>query len=562
MPAPIYGRMFAPRNGERLDGGSCHSSPVPKIYFDERIAERYDAFSADMFEPAVVEPAVNFLADLAGEGGALELGIGTGRIALPLSKRGVRVHGIDVSPAMVARLRAKPGADDVGVTIGDFAATKVGSTFRLAYLVFNTIMNLTTQDEQVECFRNVAAHLEPGGRFVIEVGVPGLQRLPPGETFRAFTVSPTRLGFDEYDIAAQILSSHHYWVVDGQLEVFSAPYRYVWPSELDLMARLAGMTLRERWSGWARRALHERKHHARFGVGEDRVAGRLGLSTAHVSAESAKQGGPAQLGLEELDKVLPRFCGVGGVGVRIAEQVDVAGNLEQVVPESVEVELRFDECDTGHLGVRGEHRSVSGVEHPQVALRRRDERRLPVHQSGSGFVDHDVRGMRFAMSDHHPPTVGADVQNEPVEVDEKRSDAVRVLSEQTSRRFSVRAGRPGFAHRVERQGELATTREEARFDTGIWLRHLSGRVELHDPLQHGGSVVSGPKLAVLARRCSRQIGVHHHRVPLVEAPQHNPIHADEWRDHEVETGLLTEGTRRAERALEADERGVRRANGR
>jgi SAM-dependent methyltransferase len=225
---------------------------VPKVYFDEHIAERYDASSSDMFEPAVVDPVVSFLADLAGEGGALELGIGTGRIALPLSQRGVRVHGIDLSAAMVARLRAKPGADDIGVTIGDFATTRVDGTFRLAYLVFNTIMNLTTQDEQVECFRNVATHLEPGGCFVIEVGIPGLQRLPPGETVRAFTVSPTRLGFDEYDIGAQILFSHHYWVVDGRLEVFSAPYRYVWPSELDLMARLAGMTLRERWGGWDR----------------------------------------------------------------------------------------------------------------------------------------------------------------------------------------------------------------------------------------------------------------------------------------------------------------------
>jgi SAM-dependent methyltransferase len=205
-----------------------------------------------MFEPAVVDPAVSFLADLAGEGGALELGIGTGRIALPLSQRGVHVHGIDVSSAMVARLRAKPGADDIGVTVGDFATTRVGDTFTLAYLVYNTITNLTTQDEQVECFRNVAAHLQPGGRFVIEVNVPALQRLPPGETVRAFTVSPTRLGFDEYDIAAQILFSHHYFIVDSQLEVFSAPYRYVWPSELDLMARLAGMTLRERWSGWTR----------------------------------------------------------------------------------------------------------------------------------------------------------------------------------------------------------------------------------------------------------------------------------------------------------------------
>jgi SAM-dependent methyltransferase len=205
-----------------------------------------------MFDPAVVDRAVTFLADLAGDGAALELGIGTGRIALPLWQRGVRVHGIDLSPAMAERLRAKPGAHDIGVTIGDFATTRVEGEFRLAYLVFNTIMNLTTQDEQVECFRNVAAHLEPGGCFVIEVGIPELQRLPPGETVRAFTVSPTRLGFDEYDVAAQFLVSHHYQVVDGRLEVFSTPFRYVWPSELDLMARLAGMTLRERWGGWSR----------------------------------------------------------------------------------------------------------------------------------------------------------------------------------------------------------------------------------------------------------------------------------------------------------------------
>jgi SAM-dependent methyltransferase len=170
---------------------------VPENYFDDRIARGYDASSADMFEPEVVESAVSFLADLAGEGAALELGIGTGRIALPLSRRGVRVSGIDLSSAMVEQLRRKPGAGNIGVTIGDFATTSVSGTFSLAYLVFNTIGNLTTQDEQVKCFRNVARHLEPGGCFVIEVGVPDLQRLPPGETVRPFTVTPTHLGFDE-----------------------------------------------------------------------------------------------------------------------------------------------------------------------------------------------------------------------------------------------------------------------------------------------------------------------------------------------------------------------------
>jgi hypothetical protein len=232
----------------------CHAAPVPRNYFDERIAKSYEARWPELFEPAVVDPAVRFLADLAGTGAALELGIGTGRIAIPLSRRGVRVHGIELSPDMVAQLRAKPGTDDIGVTIGDFATTSVGGTFELAYLVRNTIMNLTTQHEQVACFGNVAAQLEPGGCFVIEVGVPELQRLPPGESVRAFTVTPTHLGFDAYDVASQGLVSHHYWVVDGRLETFSAPFRYVWPSELDLMARLAGMTLRERWSDWTRAA--------------------------------------------------------------------------------------------------------------------------------------------------------------------------------------------------------------------------------------------------------------------------------------------------------------------
>jgi SAM-dependent methyltransferase len=221
-------------------------------YFAGAVAERYDATSGEWGTAKVVDPTVDFLAKLAGDGAALELGIGTGRIALPLNQRGVHVHGIDLSPAMVARLKGKPGADDIGVTVGDFATTTVDGTFSVVYLVYNTIMNLTTQDEQVACFRNAAAHLEPGGCFVVEVGIPALQRLPPGETVRAFTVSATRLGFDEYDVVAQILVSHHYWVVDDKLEVFSAPFRYVWPAELDLMARLAGMTLRERWSSWKR----------------------------------------------------------------------------------------------------------------------------------------------------------------------------------------------------------------------------------------------------------------------------------------------------------------------
>ena len=200
----------------------------------------------------VVGRTVRFLADLARGGRTLELGVGTGRIALPLARAGVEVHGIDLSPDMVARLRAKPGGEDIGVTIGDFASASAGGSFRLAYLVYNTIENLTTQDDQVACFCNAARHLEPGGCFVVEVEVPQLRRLPPGETARPFHVSPERLGFDELDPATQGGVSHHYWVEGDHMATFAMPFRWVWPSELDLMARLAGMRLRERWGGWNR----------------------------------------------------------------------------------------------------------------------------------------------------------------------------------------------------------------------------------------------------------------------------------------------------------------------
>jgi SAM-dependent methyltransferase len=223
---------------------------VRKVWFDERIAAGYDATSTFMSEPAVVDPVVDLLATLAGDGAALELGVGTGRIALPLSERGVRVHGLDISAPMVERLRAKRGSDRIEVTVGDLATATVEGTFRLVYLVYNTINNLTTQDEQVACFRNVAAHLQPGGCFVIEVGVPSVQRLAPGDVYLAFTVTDTKLGFDEFDVASQGLISHHYRVDDGRLELHSVPFRYVWPAELDLMAQLAGMRLRDRWAGW------------------------------------------------------------------------------------------------------------------------------------------------------------------------------------------------------------------------------------------------------------------------------------------------------------------------
>jgi SAM-dependent methyltransferase len=239
-------------------------------YFGESIAADYDDDVSTEFAPAVIERTVDFLAGLVGpeslaDGGrALDLGIGTGRVALPLSERGVEVHGIDLSRAMVARLRQKPGGEAINVTFGDFATATAGEpgTFRLAYLVFNTIMNLTTQDAQVDCFRNVAAHLEPGGRFVVEVHVPELRSLPHGQQAVPFHVSPTHWAFDHYDVATQSMSSNYITVEDGRGSIHSIPFRYVWPAELDLMARIAGMRLVERWEDWGREPFtsESRKH--------------------------------------------------------------------------------------------------------------------------------------------------------------------------------------------------------------------------------------------------------------------------------------------------------------
>jgi SAM-dependent methyltransferase len=211
-------------------------------------ADRYDAGLGRRGDPEAIAAVVDVLAELAGDGAALELAIGTGRIALPLAERGVRVHGIDLSEPMVAQLRAKPGGDAIPVTIGDIATTRVDGTFRVVYLVFNTINNLTTQDAQVACFENAAAHLEPGGCFVVEVGVPDLRRLPPGERYVTFAVGDDYVGVDEYDVVDQGLVSHH----QSTGNRLSMPFRYVWPSELDLMARIAGMLLRDRWEDWSR----------------------------------------------------------------------------------------------------------------------------------------------------------------------------------------------------------------------------------------------------------------------------------------------------------------------
>ncbi|MBV9380913.1 MAG: class I SAM-dependent methyltransferase [Streptosporangiaceae bacterium] len=230
-------------------------------YFGERVAATYDG-STGVFAPGAVEPAVDVLAELAGGGRALELGIGTGRIALPLARRGVPVHGIDLSRAMVARMRAKPGGEEIGVTIGDFATARVDGTFSVAYLVFNTIMNLTTQEAQVACFGNVAAHLEPGGCFVIEVRVPELRRLPPGQNVLPWRVSPEEWVFYTYDTATQAMRGNYVSFANGGGEYSTIPFRYVWPAELDLMAQLAGMRLRERYGGWKREPFtSESTHH-------------------------------------------------------------------------------------------------------------------------------------------------------------------------------------------------------------------------------------------------------------------------------------------------------------
>jgi hypothetical protein len=223
-------------------------------YFDERVAAGYDSLvDREEFAADDIEATVDFLAELAGDGPALEFGIGTGRVGLPLSRRGVPTQGIDLSRPMVARLKAKPGGEDVPVAIGDFSSTSVGGSFRLVYLICNTIMNLTTQEDQVACFRNAAAHLRSGGSFVIKVMVPELQWLPPGQTLHVFSASESHWGIDEYDVANQGLASHHFdRQADGHFELRSIPFRYVWPHELDLMAEQAGMRLVGRWAWWRR----------------------------------------------------------------------------------------------------------------------------------------------------------------------------------------------------------------------------------------------------------------------------------------------------------------------
>jgi SAM-dependent methyltransferase len=252
-PGERSGDRSGDRNHDRSAKSAWQAGAVASIMWGKDVAEMYDATSATMFESSVLEPTLDLLVDVARGGTALEFAAGTGRVALPLSARGIPVHGIELSPHMAAQLRAKPGADAVPVTVGDMTCTRVAGNFTLVYLVFNTIMNVTTQAEQMAVFANAAAHLEPGGCFVVEVLIPQLRRLPPGELGRVFQLEDDHVGIETFDDPiGQITWSHHWMHVDGRMVRHSAPYRYVGPSELDLMAQLAGFRVRDRWAGWTR----------------------------------------------------------------------------------------------------------------------------------------------------------------------------------------------------------------------------------------------------------------------------------------------------------------------
>ncbi|GAB3199465.1 class I SAM-dependent methyltransferase [Nocardioides hungaricus] len=226
---------------------------VSSDVWDRETAERYDADSVEMFGPEVLDPTVDFLAEVADGGPALEFAVGTGRVAVPLAARGVPVSGIELSEPMVERLRAKAGPGEIPVVVGDMATSTVPGEFSLVYLVWNSISNLRTQDEQVQCFRNAARHLVPGGRFVVELWVPQLRRLPEGQSVAVGSVGSSHLVFDELDLATQGCVSHHYrHEPDGTVRYGAGRFRYAWPAELDLMARLAGMRLEARHADWRR----------------------------------------------------------------------------------------------------------------------------------------------------------------------------------------------------------------------------------------------------------------------------------------------------------------------
>jgi SAM-dependent methyltransferase len=225
---------------------------MPQNLFTGIKATYYDSGSPEMWDPALLDTTADFLAGLAHSGRALEFGIGTGRVAFPMRERGIEVHGIDISADMIEQLHRKPGSESIEATVGDFATTTVAGDFSLVYVVFNSISNLLEQTEWVETFRNASRHLTRGGVFAMELNIIDLRRFPPGATVLPFHVSPNHLGFDTLDVVNQRGVSHHYVVVDGRGGHFESPFRYAWPAELDLMAEMAGMRLRERWADWDR----------------------------------------------------------------------------------------------------------------------------------------------------------------------------------------------------------------------------------------------------------------------------------------------------------------------
>jgi SAM-dependent methyltransferase len=223
----------------------------PDDVWDISVAQRYDTPGTGMFAPEVLGPTVDRLVELAGGGRALELAIGTGRVAVPLAERGVPVTGIELSRPMLDQLRTKVDETTIPVVVGDMATAGASGTFSLVYLVYNTISNLLTQAEQVACFRNAARHLTPGGRFVIELWVPELRKLPPGVEATVWHQEPGYIGLDTYDVLQQLVVSHHFRFGEGtDAELFRSPHRYIWPAELDLMAQLAGFELETRHADW------------------------------------------------------------------------------------------------------------------------------------------------------------------------------------------------------------------------------------------------------------------------------------------------------------------------
>lgn len=244
--------------------------------WDAEAAAGYDTPGTGMFDPDVLGPTVDRLAELAGDGRALEFAIGTGRVAVPLAERGVPVTGIELSQPMIDRLRAKADEATIPVVVGDMAATRAPGEYTLVYLVYNTISNLLSQAEQVACFRNAARHLTPGGRFVVENGVPGLRKLPPGQQAVVFHSGAGYIGLDTYDVLRQHIVSHHFRFGAGrEARVFRSPHRYIWPAELDLMGQLAGFELESRHADWrgADFTAESTSHVSVFRIRHDRPAG-------------------------------------------------------------------------------------------------------------------------------------------------------------------------------------------------------------------------------------------------------------------------------------------------